>query len=93
MYQRVLLAYDGTREGRSALREGAMVARRFGSRVFLLCVVPDMAGGRLAEGGASVAGAQEAYQELFDEAMTWTSIQTELPPRPTESASFRMRNS
>jgi nucleotide-binding universal stress UspA family protein len=71
MYQRVLLAYDGSREGRSALREGALMAHRFGAKVFLLCVVPEMAGGRLAEGGASVAGAQEAYRELFDEAVGW----------------------
>src|SRR5204863_8392637 len=71
MYQRVLLAYDGTREGRSALREGAMVARRFGARVFLLCVVPERASGRIPEGAAGVAQAQVAYQELFDEAMAW----------------------
>jgi len=71
MYQRVLLAYDGTREGRGALREGAIVARTFGARVFLLCVVPESASGRIPEGAAGVVQAQEAYQELFDEAMTW----------------------
>lgn len=73
MYRRVLLAYDGSREGRTALREGAIVARRFGARVFLLCVVSETAGARIAEAGAAgaVASVQDAYQELFDEALSW----------------------
>ena len=39
MYRTVLLAYDGTREGRLALREGALLAKRFRSSVVLLAVV------------------------------------------------------
>jgi nucleotide-binding universal stress UspA family protein len=39
MYQTILLAYDGTLEGRTALREGALLARRCGARVVLLAVV------------------------------------------------------
>lgn len=39
MYQTILLAYDGTREGRLALREGAMLAKQFRSDVVLLAVV------------------------------------------------------
>ena len=71
MYQRVLLAYDGSREGRKALREGALLARRCDARVFLLCVVPESAGvliGEAAYAGA-VAQAQDTYVGLFDEAM------------------------
>jgi nucleotide-binding universal stress UspA family protein len=72
MYQRVLLAYDGTREGRTALREGALVAGRFACRVFLLCVVAETPGIRIGE--AAYAGGlvqtQDSYQALFDEAMT-----------------------
>ena len=72
MYGRVLLAYDGSREGRTALREGALLARRFGGRVFLLCVVPESPGVRIGE--AAYAGAvsqtQDTYGGLFDEAMT-----------------------
>lgn len=40
MYKKVLLAYDGTREGRAALREGALLARTFGAEIFLLAIVP-----------------------------------------------------
>jgi len=43
MYERVLLAYDGTREGMIALREGALLAKRCGARVFLLSILPDTA--------------------------------------------------
>ena len=36
MYKRILLAYDGSVEGRTALREGALLARQCGAEVFLL---------------------------------------------------------
>lgn len=49
MYERVLLAYDGSMEGGIALREGAILARCHGSKVFLLSVVDDSGGVRLAE--------------------------------------------
>lgn len=39
MYRTILLAYDGTREGRLALREGAMLAKAFQSHIVLLAVV------------------------------------------------------
>ncbi|WP_138473480.1 universal stress protein [Poseidonocella sp. HB161398] len=47
MYSTVLLAYDGSREGRLALREGAKLAQACGARVVLLAVVeyPDVFGG------------------------------------------------
>ena len=71
MYKRVLLAYDGTREGRTALREGAMMARRFACKVFLLCVVAETPGVRIGEAAyaGAVARTQETYATLFDEAM------------------------
>lgn len=40
MYRRILLAYDGSREGRAALREGALLVKRLGAEAFLLAVVP-----------------------------------------------------
>ena len=71
MYARVLLAYDGSKEGRTALREGALAARRFGAQVFLLSVVAETPGMRVGE--AAFAGAlvetQSTYSALFDEAM------------------------
>jgi hypothetical protein len=41
MYKRILLAYDGSVEGRTALREGALLARQCGAEVFLLSVVAE----------------------------------------------------
>jgi nucleotide-binding universal stress UspA family protein len=39
MYKKVLLAYDGSIEGRLALREGAKLAQLCRAEVFLLAVV------------------------------------------------------
>jgi nucleotide-binding universal stress UspA family protein len=39
MYRKILLAYDGSTEGRRALREGAKLAQLFRAEVFLLAVV------------------------------------------------------
>ncbi|MBC7317331.1 MAG: universal stress protein, partial [Chloroflexi bacterium] len=50
MYRRIVLAYDGSVEGRAALREGAMLAMRLRARVFLLSVAAETPGRRLAEG-------------------------------------------
>lgn len=71
MYQRILLAYDGSREGRTALREGAVLAKRFGATVYLLSVVAETPGVRIGEAAYSGAIAQTSgsYTELFDEAM------------------------
>jgi len=71
MYQRVLLAYDGSREGRTALREGALAARRFGAKVFLLSVAAESPGVRIGEAAyaGAIARAQDTYTSLFDEAM------------------------
>ncbi|MBU1374550.1 MAG: universal stress protein [Alphaproteobacteria bacterium] len=71
MYERVLLAYDGSREGRTALREGALAARRFGAQVYLLCVVAESPGVRIGEAAhaGAVAKSQDTYGGLFDEAM------------------------
>src|SRR5579862_4392851 len=44
MYERILLAYDGSREGIIALREGALLAKRFDAKVFLLSVLPETEG-------------------------------------------------
>lgn len=69
MYKRVLLAYDGSVEGRTALREGALLAKHFDAEVFLLSIVADNAGVQLAEGlyPGVVARESGAYQEVLDE--------------------------
>ena len=53
MYKKVLLAYDGSIEGRLALREGAKLAQFCGAEVFLLAVVEPSFGATL-EGGVMI---------------------------------------
>lgn len=67
MYQRILLAYDGSQEGLIALREGALLAKRFGAHVFLLAIVPESHGARMAEGltGHAVAYEIADYKALL----------------------------
>lgn len=71
MYERILLAYDGSREGRAALREGALLAKRLGATVYLLSVASVTAGVRIADAtqAGPVAQSRDAYRALFDEAM------------------------
>jgi nucleotide-binding universal stress UspA family protein len=45
-YRRILLCYNGTREGRCALRLGAELARQLGAETHLLAVVDDAAWAR-----------------------------------------------
>ena len=69
MYRRVLLAFDGTLEGRTALREGALLALRCGAEVFLIAVVADTPGLRAAEGAyaGAVASVLDRYRPVLDE--------------------------
>ncbi|MFZ0551848.1 MAG: universal stress protein, partial [Steroidobacteraceae bacterium] len=71
MYQRILLAYDGSIEGRTALREGALLARRYGAQVFVLSVIREAAGTKLGEGvgGGGVAQQQTDYERVLQEGM------------------------
>jgi nucleotide-binding universal stress UspA family protein len=67
MYQRILLAYDGSREGLVALREGALLAKKCGAHVFLLSVLPETGTLGLAQGvSGDVVGPQiESYKALL----------------------------
>jgi membrane fusion protein, multidrug efflux system len=71
VYQRILLAYDGSVEGRTALREGALLARRFRAQVFVLSVIREAAGTKLGEGvgGGGVAQQQSDYERVLQEGM------------------------
>jgi len=73
MYQRILLAYDGTAEGALALREGALLARQCCAQIVLLAVVPESSGTRLAEGvyGGAVAQQIDTYKDLLAGAVGW----------------------
>jgi nucleotide-binding universal stress UspA family protein len=71
LYKRVLVAYDGSREGRSALREGAILVRSLGAELFVLAVVAETPGMRVAEGAHAgvMAHQDEAYRTLLEEAV------------------------
>ena len=55
MYKKVLLAYDGSIEGRRALREGAKLAQLCGAEVFLLAVVETASNVAALEGGVMIS--------------------------------------
>jgi nucleotide-binding universal stress UspA family protein len=63
MYKRILLAYDGSVEGRAALREGALLARQCGAEVFLLSVLVDPGAFMLTE--VALAGASVQMEDDF----------------------------
>ena len=63
MYKRILLAYDGSVEGRTALREGALLARQCGAEVFLLSVLVDT--GTLLLADVAHAGASVQMEDAF----------------------------
>jgi nucleotide-binding universal stress UspA family protein len=67
MYERILLAYDGSVEGRTALREGALLARRCGAKVFLLAVLADYDTFLMAE--AAVAATFVRIEDDFTEVL------------------------
>lgn len=69
MYARILLCYDGSREGRLALREGARLAQITGAAVTLLAVVETASGNAFAIGADTTAlGQQKADLEaILDE--------------------------
>ena len=50
MYKQIVLAYDGTLEGRRALREGVLLALRNRSKIHLLAVVAENPSVKVAEG-------------------------------------------
>ena len=68
-YRTILLAYDGTMEGRRALQEGAEVAKRLKAKTHLLAVVADDAGAAMAQAAAGAAPMERTqfYQGTLNE--------------------------
>src|SRR5271169_878797 len=68
MYKKVLLAYDGSIEGRRALREGAKLAQLCRSEVFLLAVV-ELSSIMTPEAGLTVSIEEQnaSYKALLTE--------------------------
>ena len=69
MYAKILLCFDGSREGRLALREGARLAQITGAGVILLAVVETGAGNALAQGAdaGALAHQQADFKKILDE--------------------------
>ena len=64
MYRRILLAYDGSREGREALGQGVELARICRGRVALLAVLAHELGVTLAEAAAPSDLQVREYREV-----------------------------
>ncbi len=69
MYKKVLLAYDGSIEGRRALREGAKLAQLCHAEGFLLAVVETASSVAALEGGVMISMDEQfaAYQAILAE--------------------------
>jgi nucleotide-binding universal stress UspA family protein len=65
MYRKILLAYDGTKAGRVALRQGADLAKSCNASVFLLAVV-DLPTGMLMAESAAPSGLPETQRLEFE---------------------------
>ena len=64
MYRTILLAYDGSRQGREVLDQGAKLASLCQARVYLLAVVAHELGVALAEAVAPSDLPEREYQEV-----------------------------
>lgn len=60
-YKTILLAYDGTTEGRRALLEGAELAKRCHAVTHLLAVIADSTGEALARGAGGEPGQRTVF--------------------------------
>ncbi len=72
MYRRILAAYDGTREGRAALREAVLLGRRMQAELHVLAVIAGKSGPEM-EGTiyADILGDRgEQPQSILEEAVT-----------------------
>jgi len=73
MYQKILLCYDGTAEGRRALRQGAEVAMAMKSHAYLLAICRNLIATSVPEGVTPelVSCEQDTARTLLDEGVQW----------------------
>ena len=73
MYGKVLLCYDGTKEGRRALRHGADVVICMKSNAYLLAICRNLVASAIPEGvtPALVESEDARAQALLDEGVQW----------------------
>ncbi len=73
MFRKVLLCYDGTAEGRRALRQGADVVLCMKSEAYLLAIVQSYVSSAIPEGVTPALAEAEDHraQSLLDEGVQW----------------------
>jgi len=73
MYQNILLCYDGSAEGRRALRQGAEVAMCMKSHAYLLAISRNLLSTSVPEGVTPelVHAEQAAANQLLSEGVQW----------------------
>jgi nucleotide-binding universal stress UspA family protein len=73
MYRKVLLCYDGTAEGRRALREGAELAISMHAETYLLAICRSMMSSATPEGVTPelVTCEEDTARALLDEGVAW----------------------
>lgn len=73
MYQNILLCYDGTVEGRRALRQGADVAMAMKSKAYLLAICRSLVASAVPEGNTPelVACEESSANQLLEEGVRW----------------------
>jgi nucleotide-binding universal stress UspA family protein len=73
MFRKVLLCYDGTAEGRRALRQGADVALTMKSEAYLLAICQSYVASSIPEGVTPelVRCEDDRAQALLDEGVSW----------------------
>jgi nucleotide-binding universal stress UspA family protein len=73
MYQKILLCYDGSAEGRRALKQGADVVMAMRARVHLLAICPNMLVNAVPEAVTPqlITAEQDAAKALLNEGVKW----------------------
>jgi nucleotide-binding universal stress UspA family protein len=73
MYQKILLCYDGTIEGRRALRQGADVAMAMNAHAYLLAICRDLVSSAVPEGVTPelVSAEEQSAHALLTEGVQW----------------------
>jgi nucleotide-binding universal stress UspA family protein len=73
MYRKILLCYDGSVEGRRALRQGADVAMTMKSQAHLLAICPNMLAAAAPEAvtSALISCEEDAARGLLNEGVQW----------------------
>ncbi len=73
MYRRILLCYDGSVEGRNALKEGAEIAMAMHAETYLLAILRSMEGINVPDAfnEALFLGEDRAAQQILNDGVEW----------------------